>query len=396
MKTPLQTSYTFNPNIPFRKSTYKKDENTAPIFNTLCIQTFGYCNLSCGYCPSNKISLNNKLRKETEMPWEMFEKIVYDLKTIKYTGKVGLYLFSEPLLDTKLVDRVRFLKQECPKAIPNTYTNGSLLTKQKIIDLMEAGMNYMWINAYNEKDDLKVEAILEDLKKTHPQYFGEDVGLQNVKSTDQIIRFKRAFRDGKPTDSTGFWNNRGGILVGEKHPSLEEPKESECTQPFRQMFINIKGDMDFCCADWNSIYRFGNIMDNHILELWNNDDIQRARKALKNKRRDLLFMCDKCDCKGGSFKHMLRYTDTLPEESIEEGAQKLKEKYQESYDKNFEKVDTDVYGDKSFKFVKELRQKRKSCDSGASACSVSIPAPQKKSLAIKREQPSKKLAIKRK
>jgi hypothetical protein len=306
------------------------------------------------------VSLNNTLRAEKEMSWDMYAKIVSDLKSIQYTGKVGLYLFSEPTLDKQLVERVRHLKKEVPKCIPNTYTNGSILTKQMVIDLMEAGMNYLWINAYNEKDDLKVEGIVNELKISHPHFFGEDVGLQNVKATDKIIRFKRAFRDGKPSDSTNYWNNRGGILIGQNHPPLSEPKQTECTQPFRQMFLNIKGDMDFCCADWNSIYRFGNIMDHHILELWNNDDIQRARKALKNKRRDLLHMCDKCDCKGGSFKHMLRFTDTIPEESVEEAGNKLRAKYQKSYDENFEVVDTDKYkGSKEFDFVKELNKERK-------------------------------------
>ena len=333
--------YKFNSSKLFVKKNYKKNVFAASMFNTICIQTASTCQRSCFHCPANKIPNNNLKNGLSFMSDEVFDKILCDLQSIKYTGSVAPYLYSEPYLEKDYESRLRKIKKKLPKATLNTYTNGINLTKDRIIETMEAGTNFLWINVYDEKTHNKLNPILTSLRDSHPTFFGKDTGLQNQKLSEQVIRYKAIFSTGKPSDADRKWNNRGGMLQGSCFGELDTPIVSTCVQPFRMFFVTLTGESVLCCSDWQNVYSFGNVKNKHLLDLWNDVDRQRIRKMLYHKDRNIP-MCDKCSCGGGAYKHAITFADTLEFESINETKKNIWKVFGKKY-KSMLKINTDEY-----------------------------------------------------
>ena len=75
------------------------------------------------------------------MTWELFEKILEELKAFQGQVKViNLYGYGEPLLHPRIADMVRLLKENhCCREVRIT-TNASLLSEEKSHALVEAGV----------------------------------------------------------------------------------------------------------------------------------------------------------------------------------------------------------------------------------------------------------------
>lgn len=323
MRGPVESTYKFEDNLPFRKNAYKNDPNAARLFNVVCIQGVNACSRKCRQCPAGSIPSNNLANKMEFISDEVFQKIIADLKSINYTGAIALYFLSEPMLDPKYEEKVAYMRQELGKVKINVYSNGYSLDAARIKRLFDAGVNYLWINSYTEKDEISMISIVDSFKADHGSILSKDEGLINMKHTDKILRFLPIFTRKAPSDSSGHWNNRGGLLEGASFNKLESPLESACTQPFRQIFYDHKGFQRFCCSSWHPQEELGNILDNHILEMWNQKHLHRKRKGLFNKNRNSP-ECVSCDCKGGAFKgHLVHKEDALSDETVEQANQKL-------------------------------------------------------------------------
>jgi MoaA/NifB/PqqE/SkfB family radical SAM enzyme len=78
------------------------------------------CNLSCEYCPREKIKEN--------MDYELFRQIV-DECTQYGPRSFSLHLFGEPLLYPRIMDAIRYIKQKNRRHTVLLTTNGTLLNK---------------------------------------------------------------------------------------------------------------------------------------------------------------------------------------------------------------------------------------------------------------------------
>lgn len=104
--------------------------------------TFG-CNNKCDFC--YQIVLEKK--QYDYMTIETAESIskAFDnkLRVIKFA------LRGEPLLNPELNQIVNILHKNNPDTVLLSYTNGKLLTHKKIEELFTNGLNYIYVNAYN-------------------------------------------------------------------------------------------------------------------------------------------------------------------------------------------------------------------------------------------------------
>ena len=86
--------------------------------------------------------------------------------------------------------------------------------------------------------------------------------------------------------------NRAGALFDKENKKIDEV----CLRPSNQLVVNWKGNVLLCCNDYYEKYVFGNVKDEPILKIWNNDKFKKYREILKMKGgRKKINICKNCD-----------------------------------------------------------------------------------------------------
>ena len=60
------------------------------------------------------------------------------------------------------------------------------------------------------------------------------------------------------------------------------------------MIIRCNGEVGLCCIDNMSQFTLGNINDNSVAEIWNNDNFNRIRKLMLNGKKNEIKLCRGC------------------------------------------------------------------------------------------------------
>jgi radical SAM protein with 4Fe4S-binding SPASM domain len=109
------------------------------------IETFTYCNRTCWFCGNAKI---NRRGKNYYMDEDLFLKILHDLASIDYRGRVTFHRYNEPLSDRIILTRVRQARELLPDAELMTHSNGDYLTRELLDELRAAGLNQLRVQVY--------------------------------------------------------------------------------------------------------------------------------------------------------------------------------------------------------------------------------------------------------
>jgi len=81
---------------------------------------------------------------------ELFRSIVEELAAINYEGRVSLFETNEPLTDVRLPFMIRHVRARVPRCWQLLVTNGDYLTAPLASELLDAGLDYLFISSYNE------------------------------------------------------------------------------------------------------------------------------------------------------------------------------------------------------------------------------------------------------
>ena len=228
-------------------------------FHNVAIEISTYCNRKCDYCPNK----DNETPKEF-MSWEIFKKIISDLKELKYSGVIYLSLYNEPLFDDRLVDFTKYVHQELPEVTQLLISNGDLLNIEKAKELSEAGVDKFLITVHDKNPEKNLERL-----KPVKEFLKEKMRLQ--------------------TSNELFLENRGGA-VEIKDEKRKVPYKT--CQSVRSLVISKDGDIILCCQDYFKKYIMGNVMEKSILEIWNSYHDLRV-KLLRDNIAELP-ICKKC------------------------------------------------------------------------------------------------------
>ena len=126
---------------------FQFDENV-PVFSSIEIETRTRCNSACSFCGASVLA---DKRPDLRMPDEMFDKIISELRDIKFKGSIHFFINNEPLLDPRLADMVRKAKTEVPSAKTEVQTNGLKLNVKNGRELLSAGLDVLYINNYSDE-----------------------------------------------------------------------------------------------------------------------------------------------------------------------------------------------------------------------------------------------------
>ncbi len=275
------------------------------------------CNFKCTFCPTgNPESLKNTGRVNKILNFDLYKKIVDDLDQFADPIKVlRLYKDGEPFLNPHLADMVKYAKNSGRVGFIDTTTNGSLLTPEKVMPVIEAGINQINISLDGMSDEqfLEFTRTKVNFKKfiKNIEYLYKNKGECKIliKTVNELLNDKtrQLFLDTfSPIVDKIFIENIAPCWPDFELENLmdveitkgiygQDIKEIDvCPYVFYQISINADGKASLCFLDWGHNYIVGDTNTQSLKEIWHSDEIYNYQyKFLKGERKNVEF-CKDC------------------------------------------------------------------------------------------------------
>jgi MoaA/NifB/PqqE/SkfB family radical SAM enzyme len=145
----------------------KKSENYEPLHERLpltapysiLIDSSSICNFKCFYCPmsTDKNKAISK-RVNSHIETDLFKKIVDDIRDFNQPIKMlELGMHGEPFANPRLAENVAYAKKSKLFERIGVVTNGSLLTPNRVMAVIEAGIDQIDISLNGTSSDQFLE-----------------------------------------------------------------------------------------------------------------------------------------------------------------------------------------------------------------------------------------------
>ncbi|MGX9758149.1 radical SAM/SPASM domain-containing protein [Clostridioides difficile] len=334
MKAELKPSYDFN-----RMELHKILPLETPF--TLNIVSSTVCNFKCKYCihSLDKDSINEKNFIPKIMNWEMFKKIISQAKEFNKKFKtVTLTGIGEPMCNKNLAAMIRYIKDSNISESIEFVTNGSLLEKDNILDMIDSGLDRIRISIQGlsskkydeicgfpvdfEKFIDKIKFLNENKKQCKVFIKTLDIALDkngegefyNIFGDicDRIfIERVRPIFPGVDYNSM-IKENKIMNFYGEVHKKI-----LVCPTIFFTITIWPNGDVYPCCSIEDPSL-MGNIRYSSLKEIWNGDKRKDFLFMQLNKERNKNHVCKNCE---------MIYSLIKEEDILDDYVEELKVKY---------------------------------------------------------------------
>ena len=279
------------------------------------------CNFRCNYCPHSlsdeKWLLENKNKN---MKWVTFTTLVNQISDFQEKIKViHLQGMGEPLINRRLPDMIKYLKERKVTERVNVVTNGSLLNHELSLKLIKAGVSAIKISLQGLNSDkyLKIcgarinfDNLVENIKylfsiREKCQIFVKiaDIALEkgeanqfydifrNISDRMYIEKICPMFKDiNYEIDRIKNVNLQTGMYF------QEHPKYEICSLAFYMMYITSSGDV-FPCCNYIDPAGYGNIETITLKEIWFGKNRTHFLKMMIKKERRFQNeypLCQKC------------------------------------------------------------------------------------------------------
>lgn len=239
------------------------------LFNKLEIETINRCNGTCDFCPVNRACDPRPFRRMDET---LFLRIIEQLQALSYSGAVALFSNNEPLLDSRLSTFLRIARQALPNAFIYLYTNGTLLNKALLFELLPH-LDWIHVDCYTNVPKLPQD--MEYLRQI----------CQEEKVPPEKISFHLRNRRELLTTRAGTAPNR----------SKPSHVHSLCPLPFSQMIIRPDGKVSQCCNDALGQVTLGDLTAQTIEEVWYGTTLETLRANMLADGRSCCELCRNCD-----------------------------------------------------------------------------------------------------
>ena len=240
------------------------------LFDHVEIETVNRCNGNCSFCP---VSKGNDSREYHVMSQELFESIIDQLAKINYSGRLALFSNNEPFLDEMIIDKHKYAREKLPNARMHLFTNGTLLTVEKFIEITK----YL--------DELVIDNYQQELKLIRPCKEIVEYCKDHTELKEKVTIILR-----KPNE---ILSSRGGDAPN-RQGDLASCSEAKCVLPYKQLIIRPDGRVSLCCNDPLGKNTLADLTKETLLEAWNNERFRTVREALYHGRMNWGH-CKYCD-----------------------------------------------------------------------------------------------------
>lgn len=262
-----------------------------------------YCNHRCSFCSNSD---PRTIKEQTSL--SEFIQVMDNVTRYVTISELGLSAKGEILINKDLEEIIRVCKERYK--IPYLYfsTNGALLSLEKAIRCIEAGIDSIKfsINAIDaasyhsiHKVDDFVQVVenfkhLLTLKKN--SYPNLKVSISSVTHLDEIA-LKEAFK-------AIFTDHFDQIDHISRYPLSYTPTfdvstqnrsiTKSCAIPFNEIYINSDGSLGLCCKDYFDEINFGSLKEHDFISLYESDAFESIRKMHQTKNFTDNHLCQKC------------------------------------------------------------------------------------------------------
>ncbi len=255
-----------------------------PIFSWIEFSLSGLCNRVCVFCPRSDPKEFPNLNKH--MSIDSYTSVMNDLKEINYKGGIIYSGFSEPILYKHIFDVIKITRELLPNNRIELITNGDHLKIDKLNKLFDVGLTQISVSLYDGPHQIENFKQLQSEAKLSDDQFDLRYRWANVESDNGI------------SYGINITNRAGAInLPNIDVVKLKEGIKKKCFYPFYQIMVDYDGAVLLCNHDWHKKLIVGNINDESILDIWNNQVYKKTRTNLSNALR-IDSPCNKCDANG--------------------------------------------------------------------------------------------------
>ncbi|MFC1895473.1 radical SAM/SPASM domain-containing protein [Thermodesulfobacteriota bacterium] len=290
---------------------------------SIMIEPTNICNFRCIFCPTGDEGLIRSVsRPKGTMPFDLFCNIVDDISL--FDNKVRsllLYKDGEPLLNANLDKMIEYAKNKQIADKIHTTTNASLLTAERAILLIKAGLDDIRISVEHLTSDGYKEltrtygdyhTIRKNIEFLYNKKIKMNSSLQiHVKMLDVSLseedksRFVDEFSDISDSiniDTLCGWSNTQkkdftlGNSISYSLNSIVPLRKDRivCPEPFKSLAINFNGTVSLCQVDWAHAVILGNVRKSSVREIWKGQNIHNYRMKMLYGQRDSIEPCEDC------------------------------------------------------------------------------------------------------
>lgn len=227
------------------------------------------CNRQCWFCTNSLL----EVPKNIDMSDEVFDKIIDELAEIDYAQDICLSFFNEPLLCTKIIERIKTMREKLPKSYIYLFSNGDYLTRD-ILDLLEgAGLDEIIVDIYINK----FEFCFEEAKQRANELLKKlDIEMEFDEIPQRLKGYKKYGNMDFVILSQDF--SKSAANRAESLPeSLPIPKitshPNPCIKNFMSYHIDFRGDV-WPCPNYHHEfeahrqYCVGNVLEETIYDIY--------------------------------------------------------------------------------------------------------------------------------
>lgn len=270
------------------------------------IETTNHCNAHCPMCPNDQMK-----RERGIMDWTLFVKIVRDCKELDLENTtIYLHKEGEPLIDSRIFNRVRYIKKELPnlkEVVLNT--NAMLLNEENTIQLLHSGLDKVFFSVDGAREEsyqklrlgLDYKTVIDNLirffelkKQYHSNIHTVMQMLVYHENINEVHDYKKQWEDFADEIFIKKMHNYLDAGMSDMTQVKSDKQIHVCQEPFENMIIYWNGDVGICCWDYDSFANVGNVRDKSIVEVFNNSSYEIIRTKLSNYKANKLEPCSRC------------------------------------------------------------------------------------------------------
>lgn len=268
-------------------------------------ETNTVCNANCLMCP------HDKMQKRDSAKWSLLTKIIRE--TAPNVDACCPFLMQEPMLEPRLASILANLKQHNPQMTTIVYSNMSILHRDFEQIIKDGLLDELHISFYGPTEQLykkwqpplkRADTILNikkaagyrlKHKRTKPKL------ILHVLSVPEIIEAQQGYKDVAPYVDTicnvQYDTFHGDVpdLGGNQTRYMGEPKpRTPCQRLWTGINIHCNGNVVPCCIDYKEEYVMGNIHEESLRDIWNNERFNAFRKLHLDGKWYKIPMCKNC------------------------------------------------------------------------------------------------------
>lgn len=275
-------------------------------FPMMVVLSFVYvCNAGCPNCPYNNSDIRKAYKDAMLMSDDIFNRIADECGP--YGSLLRLSGGGEPMLHPKAVEHILYAKDAGCKI--GLITNGSRFNEKNLNELIHAGIDAIEFSV--DASDPATYAIVRpgldwnqlvrnvqmavDIRNKSNSPTRIITSIINQKGVDvhNAEKYWKAIVDKVQIRKFLTWGYNPDNSA-DATPYLPPEERLPCPWLFERLNIDSRGDVTLCGEDIAFAYKFGNIMDRSIKEIWHGPEFCNFRDKHLDRKGHEIIICSTC------------------------------------------------------------------------------------------------------